>query len=215
MVSRVRCQEPGARRCDIRLAQFQALGERHGFTTEFGVNSECNMICWLRDCDIHLCLAASLITQAAFRSVDPAAAEPGGFSAEQGGVDQAQSDSEQEPAGYDGGDITRPQNQLDLRFRYRTSSQPDTLIQQERMLLRVTSKLKLDLGWRAGLYAEMPLVNKRTTTFEPSESGNSSRSENKFGLGDAAYQAFLAHDLDRNWSLYGEIHREFIIADQR
>ena len=68
------------------------------------------------------------------------------------------------------------------------------------MLLRITSKLKLGDGWRAGLLAEVPFVDKKTTTFE-SNSGNSSSSENKFGIGDAAFQAYLAHDLDQNWAL--------------
>jgi hypothetical protein len=54
------------------------------------------MICWLRDCHIHLCLAVSLTTQAVFFSAVPAAAEPGGFSAEQRGAGQSQSDSEQD-----------------------------------------------------------------------------------------------------------------------
>jgi hypothetical protein len=34
------------------------------------------------------------------------------------------------------------------------------------MLLRITSKIKLDAGWRAGLLAEVPFVDKRTTTIE-------------------------------------------------
>jgi hypothetical protein len=99
-----------------------------------------------------------------------------------------------------GGDITRPQNQLDIRLQYRTSWQPATRTQQERMLLRVTSKLKLDAGWTAGLLGEAPFVDKRTTTFDSNNSGNASRSENKFGVGDAAFQTYLAHDLDQNWA---------------
>jgi Putative MetA-pathway of phenol degradation len=116
---------------------------------------------------------------------------------------QSQSDSEQEPAeynGYNGGDITRPQNQMDVRLQYRNSWQPDTRTQQGRMLLRITSKIKLDAGWRAGLLAEVPFVDKKTMTFDSSDSGNSSSSENKFGIGDAAFQAYLADDLDQNWA---------------
>jgi hypothetical protein len=64
----------------------------------------------------------------------------------------------------------------------------------------VTSKLTLDAGWKAGLFAEVPFVHKRTTTFESSDSGNSSTSEDKFGIGDASFQAYLAHDLDQNWA---------------
>ena len=158
------------------------------------------MSIWLRDGCIGLCFAVFIAAQAVSFDAIPAAADPGGLSSEQGGAGQSQSSSEQEPAGYNGGDITRPQNQLDLRFQYRTSWQPDTRTQRERMLLRITSKIKLDVGWRAGLLAEVPFVDKRTTTFESSESGNSSNIENKFGIGDAALQAYLAHDLDQNWA---------------
>jgi len=154
------------------------------------------MSSWLRDCHIRLCLAVFIAGEAVSGAV-PATAGPNEPSSEQA---QSQSDSEQEPAEYNGGDITRPQNQLDIRLQYRTSWQPDTRTQQERVLLRVTSKLKLDAGWRAGLLGEAPFVDKRTTTFDPNNSGNASRSENKFGVGDAAFQTYLAHDLDQNWA---------------
>src|ERR1700730_9755450 len=154
----------------------------------------------LLDCHIGVCFAVFIAAQAMSFGAVPAAAEPGGLSTEQGGAGQSQSDSEQESAGYNGGDITRPQNQLDVRFQYRTSWQPDTRNRQERMLLRVTSKLTLGRGWEAGVFAEVPFVDKRTTTFESSDSGNSSTSENKFGIGDASFQAYLAQDLDQNWA---------------
>jgi hypothetical protein len=158
------------------------------------------MSIWLRDSCIGLCFAVFIAAQAMSFGAVPAAAEPGGLSTEQGGAGQSQSDSEQESAGYNGGDITRPQNQLDVRFQYRTSWQPDTRTQQGRMLLRITSKIKLDAGWRAGFFAEVPFVDKKTMTFDSSDSGNSSTSENKFGIGDASFQAYLAHDLDQNWA---------------
>jgi len=139
--------------------------------------------------------------EAAFCAASPATAEPQGSSSEQNPPSQYQSDVEQQPDDNIGHqDITRPQNQLDVRLQYRTSWQPDTRTQRARMLLRVTSKLKLDAGWRLGLLAEVPFVDKRTTTFESSDSGNSSTSANKFGIGDAAFQAYLAHDLDQNWA---------------
>jgi hypothetical protein len=117
------------------------------------------MSIWLRDSCIGLCFAVFIAAQAVSFEAVPAAADPGGLSAEQGGAGQSQSRSEQEPAeynGYNGGDITRPQNQLDLRFQYRTSWQPDTRTQQGRMLLRITSKIKahdLDQNWAFGFGA--------------------------------------------------------------
>jgi len=159
------------------------------------------MINRCRQIDIRLCLLVCIAGEAAFCAALPATAEPQGSSSEQNPPSQYQSDVEQQPDDYIGHqDITRPQNQLDVRFQYRTSWQPDTRTQQERMLLRTTSKITLDAGWRAGLLAEVPFVDKKTTTFESSDSGNSSSSENKFGIGDAAFQAYLARDLDQNWA---------------
>src|SRR5438552_900764 len=68
------------------------------------------MSIWLRDSCIGLCFAVFSAAQAVSFGSVPAAAEPGGLSAEQGGAGQSQSGSEQEPAGYNGGDIARPQN---------------------------------------------------------------------------------------------------------
>ena len=153
-----------------------------------------------QDCYIRRYLLVSIASGTVFYSAFPATAEPQGSSREQNQPLQNQSNIEQESPEYNGGDITRPQNQLDVQLQYRTSSQPDTQTQQERTLLRVTSKLKLDAGWRVGLFAPVPLVNKRTTTLEPSDFGTSASSENKFGIGDAEFQAYLAHDLDQNWA---------------
>jgi len=147
-----------------------------------------------------LYVLVSIAAEMVFCSAFPAVAEPLGPAGEQTPAVQNPSDAEQEPAEYNGGDITRPQNQMDVRLQYRTSSRPDTQIEQERMLLRVTSKLKLDAGWRAGLFAQAPLVDKKTTTFGPSDTAPSTSSENKFGIGDAEAQAYIAHDLDQNWA---------------
>jgi hypothetical protein len=148
------------------------------------------------DNGIRSCLLVCVAAEAVFCAAFPAAADPQESAREQ----IPRSDAEQQSEEYIGQqDITRPRNQLDVRLRYRTSGQPDNWTQQGRLLLRLTSKLKLDAGWRLGLLAEAPLVDRVTTT-ESSNSGTSSSSENKFGLGDAAFQAYLARDLNKNWA---------------
>lgn len=105
-----------------------------------------------------------------------------------------ESDSEAEPGDYNGQDITRPENRFDVRPQYRTGSQPDSRTVQGRTLLRVTSRLGLGARWRLGLLAEVPLVVQKTTTWDPP------RSMSVFGSGDAAFQAYLAYDIDSFWA---------------
>ena len=119
------------------------------------------MSIWLRDSCIGICFAVFIAAQAMSFGAVPAAAEPGGLSTEQGGAGQSQSDSEQESAGYNGGDITRPQNQLDVRFQYRTSWQPDTRTQQGRMLLRSLRKSSLMLDGGLGFLPKCLLWTKK------------------------------------------------------
>ena len=109
-----------------------------------------------------------------------------------GTVAQAQqSDPVQQDPDYNGEDFTRPQKSFDTRFTYissGTTSQTD----RESWLLRGNWKTDLNNGWRVGLLAQVPVVNK--TTFEPDGSVE------EFGIGDTAFQAALIHDIDRHWA---------------
>lgn len=112
-------------------------------------------------------------------------------------------DAESQPENYIGTqDVTRPRNQMEVRYRYRTSGQPDNWTRQERLLARLTTKVTLRPGWRVGLLVEVPFEDKTTTTTETSDSGVSTiTSVTKYGVGDAAFQAYLAHDLNKNWAV--------------
>jgi hypothetical protein len=98
-------------------------------------------------------------------------------------------------------DITRPRNQLDVRYRYRTSGQPDNRTKQGRLLVRLTTKLNLGAGWRLGLLAEAPFEDRTTTKTEISDSEVKTTTVNKYGVSDAGFQAYLAHDLNKFWAV--------------
>jgi hypothetical protein len=101
-------------------------------------------------------------------------------------------ESTQENNGFD---ITRPQTAFEVRGLDQTSSNNTSKTNKAEALLRVERKIPLDTGWRLGVMAEVPLVGKTTTDFEPP-------SVNRvFGLGDVVFQAFVAHDLDARWAV--------------
>jgi hypothetical protein len=94
-----------------------------------------------------------------------------------------------------GSDITRPQTAFEIRGLDQTSSNDTSKTNTAQMLLRITSKIPLDAGWRIGLLAQVPVKAETTTTFEPLSVTH------EFGLGDAALQAYVAHDLNERWAV--------------
>jgi hypothetical protein len=124
-----------------------------------------------------------------------AVAQVAGPAGDQVASGPSQPDHEDAQSLYNGEDVTRPENRFDTRFQYRSAWQPAARSQQERTLLRVTSKLGLDARWKLGLLAEVPIVAQWRTTFDPR------RSSTDYGIGDAAFQAYLAHDIDRHWAV--------------
>jgi len=109
--------------------------------------------------------------------------------------DQASDSQQAKPSAedpeYNGEDFTRPQQSVDTRLLYQTSgttSQTD----RETLLLRANWKRQLDNGWRLALFGQLPVVDK--TTFAPAGV------DREFGIGDAAFQAALSHDIDRRWA---------------
>jgi hypothetical protein len=93
-----------------------------------------------------------------------------------------------------GFDVTRPQSSLEVRGLDQTSSNDTSKTNKAELLLRVESKIPLDVAWRLGVLAQVPLVQKTTTDFEPQSV------EHEFGLGDAVFQAFVAHDINERWA---------------
>jgi hypothetical protein len=94
-----------------------------------------------------------------------------------------------------GSDITRPQTAFEMRFSDRTSSNDTSETNTAEMLLRMSSKITLDIGWRIGLLAQVPVKEETTTTFDPSSVTH------ELGLGDATFQAYVAHDLNERWAI--------------
>ena len=106
------------------------------------------------------------------------------------GTGTQQSNQQQDPD-YNGEDFTRPQTSFETRFMY-TSSGTTSQTDRESWLLRANWKADLDDGWRLGLLAQVPVVDK--TTFDPTGT------DQEFGIGDTAVQAALIHDIDRHWA---------------
>jgi len=143
----------------------------------------------------HGLTTASAVVLASLCGIVPGAAEPAGTLGEQHAPRPEGAETDEVRGYYDGQDITRPENRFEPRVQYRSARPPGARTRQERTLLRVTSKVALDAGWKVGLLAELPIVAQWTTTYVPS----GSRTE--LGLADAAFQATLAHDIDKNWAI--------------
>jgi hypothetical protein len=94
----------------------------------------------------------------------------------------------------DGFDLTRPQSSFEVHGLDQTSSNDTGKTNKAQMLLRVESKIPLDVGWRLGVLAQVPLVQKTTTDFETQSV------DHEFGLGDAIFQVVVAHAIDERWA---------------
>jgi Putative MetA-pathway of phenol degradation len=97
------------------------------------------------------------------------------------------SESLQENNGFD---ITRPQSSFEVRGLDQASSNDTSKTNQAQMLLRVESKIPLYVDWCLGVLAQVPLVQKTTTDFEPQTA------DHEFGLGDTNFQVIVAHAID-------------------
>jgi Putative MetA-pathway of phenol degradation len=93
-----------------------------------------------------------------------------------------------------GSDLTRPQTALEVRPSDRSSSNDTSKTNKAELLVRVSSKIPLEIDWRLGVLAQIPLIEKTTTNFEPE---NVNR---ELGIGDAVFQAFVAHDVNERWA---------------
>ena len=107
-----------------------------------------------------------------------------------GGQDKAP-DSTQE---NNGSDLTRPQTAFELRPSDRTSSNDMSKTNKAELLVRVSSKIPLEIDWRLGVLAQIPLIEKTATNFELQNVNH------EFGIGDAVFQAFVAHDINERWA---------------
>jgi hypothetical protein len=124
----------------------------------------------------------------------PARADPQSVDENQGAPHDQDASGESNRTN-NGSDVTRPQTALELRLSDQGSSNDTSKTNTAQMLLRLTSKIPLDEGWRVGLLAQVPIKEETTTTFDPSSVTH------ELGLGDATFQAFIAHDLSERWAI--------------
>ena len=145
----------------------------------------------LRDCSAHSLFALSIAWAAVICCTLPAVGETPVPSYGQASGAQ-RSDPDQEDPEYNGEDFTRPQRSFETRFAYQTSSGTTSQTDRESWLLRANWKAQLDNGWRLGLLGQVPVADKTTST--------ATGADGDFGIGDAALQAALIHDINRHWA---------------
>ena len=93
-----------------------------------------------------------------------------------------------------GFDLTRPQTAFEVRGLDETSSNDTSETNRAQMALRLEGMIPLDVGWRLGVHAQVPLVQKTTTDFETGSA------DHEVGLGDASFQAVVAYAINDRWA---------------
>lgn len=102
-----------------------------------------------------------------------------------GGLQNSGSDQDSK---NNGNDLTRPQNSLDLRYRYVESSGTTSQTDRDYWIFRGTSRIQLDRDWKLALLGQTQFVDK--TTFTQGEAA-----QEEFGLGNSLVQAVLIQTL--------------------
>lgn len=95
---------------------------------------------------------------------------------------------------YTGGDFTRPENNFESRFEYKTSGS-STRTDEGTLILRRDGVVTLSPEWKIGWIAELPVVSVRNTAQDPAESTSD------FGIGDVLFQAQVVRVLDARWAV--------------
>ena len=93
---------------------------------------------------------------------------------------------------YNGLDITRPINNFETRFEYRTSG-TSTQTDEQTLTLRRDGAAKLTGGWKFGWLAELPLVAQTIVAPDGVQS---------LGTGDIVVQGILSRPINDRWA-YG------------
>lgn len=107
-----------------------------------------------------------------------------------------QSGSAVESPDYNGLDYTRPQQNAELRLRFRTSSSPTSDTDKEQVYLQVSTRIDLPAAWKLALQGQLQFADKEVTAVAPP---NTTRDA---GLGDSVLQAALIQSFDSHWA-YG------------
>jgi Putative MetA-pathway of phenol degradation len=92
-----------------------------------------------------------------------------------------------------GNDLTRPVNSFEVRLRYQPSSSPVSTTEKEYALLRATTRIGLDQGWKVSLYGQTEGVDQQTSS---TKSGSAAEA----GLADTVVQTVLIRELDDRWA---------------
>ena len=122
----------------------------------------------------------------------PAIGAPAQSASQNSGGTEANGGKEPDNNGYD---LTRPQNSIDLKFRYEDTTRAGTEIEREIAFLRLSSRIPLNENWKLAILGQIDALNKKTS----SSMGSSSE---EAGFGDSVFQAVLIQTLSDRWA-YG------------
>ncbi|MHB8884302.1 MAG: hypothetical protein ACYC5H_04270 [Methylovirgula sp.] len=136
---------------------------------------------------IPFCIAMALTA-----AHQPAFADPAGASSTSAASAQ-QSTNDSGATDYNGGDYTRPENRLELRFSNRSSG---VVRRTYRRVVqpRIEGEAPLNSNWKFGWRAQLPLVDRTTIAPDPMAS------DHIFGIGNLAVRGVLVHDIDARWA---------------
>jgi hypothetical protein len=135
----------------------------------------------LRDRNARSVLAVSIAWAAVICCVFPALGETA-----------QQSGPEQQDPNYNGEDFHPSAEQLRDAIHLPNVLWGPSQTDRGSWLLRANWKADLDSGWKLGLLAQVPVVDK--TTVDPTGSDRES------GIGETTFQAALSHAIDRYWA---------------
>ncbi len=122
----------------------------------------------------------------------PAFADPAGV-ASTSAANAQQSTSDMENSDYNGGDYTRPENGLQMRFG-NLSSGVYRRTDRRFVLPRFIGEARLNARWKFGWFAQLPLDDRTTIAPDPAASAH------VFGIGNLAVRGVLIHDIDERWA---------------
>jgi len=105
----------------------------------------------------------------------------------------SQDDNAQEHP-YNGDDVTRPLNLLQLRYTYKTAPGATRSVTTNTLTLRADRRIDLTPDWQLAFRTDLPML--ATNPITPDNPGG----EFRYGMGDAEFQGALIHDFNSRWA---------------
>jgi hypothetical protein len=106
----------------------------------------------------------------------------------------ASNDANAQEHPYNGDDVTRPLNLLQLRYTYKPAPGATRTVTTHTMTLRADRRIDLSPDWQFAFRTDLPTLVTNPITFDNPEG------HFRYGMGDAEFQAALIHDFNERWA---------------